>query len=140
MGMYIWLIVAAVMALIEVFTLTLITVWFVVGGLAAFVAAFLGASLTVQIVVFAVVSIACIVLFRPLVMKHRSIGEANEASPVGSIGVVVERIPGGRETGRVETDDRMSWAALSADGAPIEVGERVRIVDQKSVKLIVERI
>ena len=49
MGMFIWLVVACAMALIEVFTLTLVTVWLVVGGLAAFVAAFLGASITVQI-------------------------------------------------------------------------------------------
>lgn len=140
MGMFIWLVVACAMALIEVFTLTLVTVWFVVGGLAAFVAAFLGASLTVQIAVFAIVSIVCLVLFRPLVLKHRSIGEVNEASPVGAVGVVVERIPGGRETGRVETDDRMSWTALSADGNPLEVGDKVNVVGQESIKLIVERI
>ena len=138
--MYIWLAVAAVMALIEVFTLTLVTVWFVAGGLAAFVAAFLGASTAVQVIVFAVVSIVCLVLFRPLVLRHRNIGEANESSPVDSVGIVVERIPGGRETGRVETDDHMSWAALSANGLPLEVGDKVNVVGQESIKLIVERI
>ena len=138
--MYIWLVVAAAMALIEVFTLTLVTVWFVVGGLAAFVAAFCGASLTVQIIVFAVVSIVCLVLFRPLVLKHRTIGEVNESSPVGSVGIVVERIPGARESGRVETDDHMTWAALSSDGNPLEVGDKVSVVGQESIKLIVERI
>lgn len=140
MGMFVWLIVAAAMALAEVFTLTLVTVWFVIGGLAAFVAAYLGASLMVQIIVFAVVSVLCLVLFRPLALKHRAIGQTNEASPVGSTAVVVERIIGSQESGRVETDDHMSWAALSADGSPIEVGERVNVVGQKSIKLVVERI
>ena len=140
MGMYIWLVIAAIMALAEVFTLTLVTVWFVVGGLAAFAAAFFGASTVVQIIVFAVVSVVCLVLFRPLVLKHRNIGEANESSPVGSTGIVVERIPGGRELGRVETDDHMSWAALSADGLALEVGAKVNVVGQESIKLIVERI
>ena len=42
-------------------------------------------------------------------------------------------------TGRVETDNRMTWAARSADGLPIPAGEVVRIVSQESVKLIVER-
>ena len=72
--------------------------------------------------------------------SERGIGEVNEASPVGAVGVVVERIPGGRETGRVETDDRMSWTALSADGNPLEVGDKVNVVGQESIKLIVERI
>ena len=43
-------------------------------------------------------------------------------------------------TGRVETPDRVSWTALSADGSIIGVGEQVRITDQKSIKLYVERI
>lgn len=140
MSMYVWLAIAAVMALVEVFTLTLVTVWFVVGGLAAFIAAYLGASLTVQIIVFAVVSVICLVLFRPLALKHRAIGETNEPSPIGAAAIVVERIAGGQETGRVQTGDHMTWTALSADGNPIETGERVRVVDQKSIKLIVERI
>ena len=42
-------------------------------------------------------------------------------------------------TGRVETDNRMTWAARSADGSFIPQGAVVRIVGQESVKLIVER-
>jgi len=140
MGMYIWLGVALVMGLVEVFTLTLVTAWFVIGALAAFAVAFFGAPLAAQIAVFAVVSIVSLVLFRPMALKHRAIGVANEASPVGMQAIVVERIGGAQEMGRVQTDDHMTWAALSLDESPIEVGEKVNVVDQKSVKLIVERI
>ena len=54
--MVLWLVVAAVMALIEAFSFGLITMWFVVGALVAFVADLLGASFVVQIVLFLVVS------------------------------------------------------------------------------------
>ena len=43
-------------------------------------------------------------------------------------------------TGRVETPDHMTWAALSADGSVLPEGTRVRVVDQQSIKLVVERI
>ena len=140
MNPYVWLIIAAVMAVVEIASLSLITIWFVAGGIAAFLAGFFGADLTVQIVVFLVVSVACLALFRPLAMKHRAIGESHESTPVGQEAVVVEAISGEPGVGRVETADHMTWAALSADGVPIEEGARVRVIDQKSIKLVVERI
>lgn len=139
MNPYWWLGIAAVMAVVEAVSLSFITIWFVVGALCAFVASFFGASLTVQIVVFLVVSLACLALLRPFALKHRKIGESHESTPIGLNAVVVERIDNEAMTGRVETPDHMTWAALSSDGAPIEVDERVRVVDQQSIKLIVER-
>lgn len=140
MSPYVWLIVAAVMALIEMVSMGLITIWFVVGGLAAFLAAYLGADLAVQIVVFLVISVVCLALFRPLIMKHRAIGESHESTPVGLEAVVVEAIGGNQEPGRVETPDHMTWVALSADDLPLEVGTRVRVVDNESIKLVVEKM
>ena len=140
MSPYVWLGVAVAMAVIEAVSLSLITIWFVVGGIAAFIAGFLGADLTVQIIVFLVVSLACLALFRPLAMKHRKLGASHESTPVGQRAVVVEPIDGTPGAGRVETSDHMTWAALSADGSPIEAGRTVRVVDQKSVKLVVEVI
>lgn len=128
------------MAVAEMLSQSLITIWFVAGGIAAFAAGFLGADIVVQVVVFLVVSIVCLVLLRPLIMKHRTIGEAHEPTPVGLEAVVVERIDAAALTGRIETPDHMTWAALSADGESIEPGARVRVVDQRSVKLIVERM
>ena len=140
MNPFVWLGVAAVMAIVEVASLSLITIWFVVGGLAAFLAGFLGAGLAIQIVVFLVVSVACLALLRPLMLKHRAIGQSHESTPVGQQAVVVEALDATNGTGRVETPDHMTWAALSATGEPIEQGAAVRVVDQKSIKLVVERI
>lgn len=140
MDPYWWLAIAAVMAIAEVLSQGLITIWFVAGGLAAFVAGILGGDLIVQIVVFMVVSIACLALLRPLAVKHRKIGESHESTPVGLNAVVVEAIDNDALAGRVETPDHMTWAALSSDGTPIEEGARVRVVEQRSIKLVVERI
>ena len=140
MNPYWWLAIAAIMAIVEIASQGLITIWFVAGGVAAFIAGFVGADLTVQIIVFLVVSIACLVLLRPLIMKHRKIGEAHEPTPIGLNAIVVERIDNDALSGRVETPDHMTWAALSADGTPVEAGEQVRVVEQRSIKLVVERM
>lgn len=113
--------------------------WFVVGALVAFVASLLGADLVVQLVVFLVVSVACLVGLRPVFVKYRDRGKLEEPTHVGQTAVVVEDVDNDGMTGRVETDNRMTWAARSADGLPIPAGEVVRIVGQESVKLIVER-
>ena len=140
MGIFMWLAVALVMAVIEAVSLTLITVWFIIGGLAAFLAALAGADFTVQTILFVAVSIVSLVLFRPLALRHRAIGEQHEASPIGTNAVVIETIDNDALCGRIETPDHMTWAALSADGSVIQIDEKVRVVDQQSIKLIVERI
>ena len=140
MSSFIWLAVAAVMAVIEAASLGMISVWFVVGALASFVANLAGASDIVQVVVFLAVSVACLALIRPVVMKYRKHGKSFESTPIGQNAVVVESIDNAALKGRVETPDHMTWSAISADGSAIPSGTPVRIVDQKSVKLIVERI
>jgi len=135
-----WLGIAAVMAVIEAVSLGFITVWFVVGALCAFVASFLGADLTLQIIVFLVVSLVCLALLRPFALKHRRMGELHEPTPVGLYAKVVERIDNDALAGRVETPDHMTWAALSVDGAPIEEGAKVQVVDQQSIKLVVKKV
>lgn len=140
MDSYLWLGIAAIMAIVEVVSFGLITVWFIIGAFAAFVAAMLGADLIVQIVVFLVVSIACLLLLRPVVLKYRARGEAHEATPVGQHAVVVEDIDNAALKGRIETPDHMTWSAVSADGSVILRDARVRVVAQHSIKLVVERM
>ena len=134
MSPFIWLAVAAVMAVVEVVSFGLITMWFVIGALAAFAANLLGADL-----LFLVVSVVCLVALRPVFVKYRDRGKQEEPTHVGQTAVVVEDVDNEGLTGRVETDNRMTWAARSADGSFIPQGAVVRIVGQESVKLIVER-
>ena len=139
MDVYIWLGISVLLAIVEAFSLTLITIWFVIGGIAASIAAYFGANLAVQIGIFLVVSVASLLLFRPLALKHRELGQAHEPDWIGKHAVVVEAIDNDALSGRVETSDHMTWAALSKDGTPIEVGTNVVVVDRSSIKLIVER-
>lgn len=139
MSAYIWLGVAAVMGIIEIVSLGLITMWFVIGGLAAFLANILGFDIIVQLVVFFVVSIASLIVLRPVFLKYRKRGEKEEPSVIGQNAVVVERIDNDKLVGRAETANRMTWSARSVDGTVIPAGETVVITGRESITLIVER-
>ena len=137
---FLWLAVAALAAVIEAVSFGLFTLWFVLGALVAFAIAYAGGPLWAQLVAFLVVSIACLLLLRPLVMKMRKRGQEHESTPVGKTALVVEGIDPASMRGRVETPDHMTWSALSSDGAPIEEGARVKVVESRSITLVVERL
>ncbi len=139
MNPFAWLAVAFVMAAVEVISFGLITLWFVIGALAAFIVSLLGGDLLLQIVVFLVVSVVCLIVLRPVFIKYRRRGQESEPTEIGRSAVVVETVDNDRLIGRVETEDRMTWAARSADGSVIPAGTIVYVVGQESVKLIVER-
>lgn len=65
-----WLILAAIMIVIEIITLGLSTVWFAGGAAAAALAAGLDAPEWVQVVIFMVVSAGMIFLLRPIAKRR----------------------------------------------------------------------
>lgn len=139
MSAFVWLGVAAVMALVEALTFGLITMWFVLGALVAFAVNLAGVPDVAQVVVFLVVSVLCLVALRPVFASKRDAAKREEPTVIGQPAVVCEAIDNALMVGRVETPDHMTWAARAADGLPIPEGESVVVVGQESVKLIVER-
>lgn len=140
MGMWIWLILAAVLAVTEFIWQSLFAAWFVIGALVAFVASYFGASDAFQIILFVTISVILMNLLRPYALKYMKKGQENESTPVGQYARVIEEIDPSTKKGRVETLDKMTWAAESADGKPLAKGQRVKIVDTRSITVIVERL
>lgn len=138
MSIYLWLIIAAVAAVIEIVSNTLITLWFVIAALVSFLLGAAGIAVEIQWIVFAVVSVVCLLLIRPMALKHANKGASEEPTPIGENAVVVEEIKG-KTLGRVELANHMTWAAMNAHEDALEVGANVIVVGQESAKLIVER-
>lgn len=135
-----WLIIFAVLLVIEIITLGLTTVWFALGALAAFLTAYIGFGTIVQIVVFLVVSIILFVLTRPIAMKffNQKREHTNAESLIGQKAVVKEEINTIKAVGRVEVNG-MEWSAKADESDVIESGTIVIIKGIQGVKLIVEK-
>ena len=139
--MMFWLILTVILAVSELLTLGLTTIWFALGALAAFLACVMGASLPLQIVVFIIVSVIALLLVRPLSLKLLSgkIVKTNIDALIGRKVNVSKEIDNIKETGNVVLDGT-TWNARSLeDGDVITSGETVVIEKVEGNKLIVKR-
>ena len=135
-----WLMTFVVLLVVEIVTLGLTTVWFALGAIAAFLAAYVGASVLVQIIVFLIVSVALLIVTRPIVMKHfnQKRERTNAESLIGQKAIVIETIDSIHGVGRVEVNG-MEWAAKTDESGLIEKDTIVSIKGIQGVKLIVEK-
>lgn len=138
-----WIVLGAVLAIAEMFTVTLVLIMFAAGAFAAAVAAALGADVPVQAAVFAIVSVLSLVAVRPVIKRHRrSAAETGDApfgveAIEGSTGLVLEKVDADR--GLVKIDGEM-WSARSYDATQvIEPGQRVRVIEVKGATAMVWR-
>ena len=136
-----WVAALVVFLIVEAVTAGLVSIWFVFGSLVALICAALGAAVWLQIFWFVIVSVATLVLTRPLVKRYvdsRSVA-TNADRSIGRTAVVTVRIDNLAAAGAVKLDG-VVWTARSTDDAvAIETGERVTVRAIEGVKLIVER-
>lgn len=135
-----WLIVLVVMAVIEIITLGLTTVWFAGGALVAFIASLLGANIVVQVILFVVVSVLLLALTRPLAAEYLNKDRirTNADSLIGKTAIVKQEIDNLKAQGQVSVDGQ-EWTARSVNEQVIPRDMQVEIVEINGVKLMVKQ-
>lgn len=135
----IWLIVFAMLIIIEFITMGLTTIWFACGAVVACIASGFSAPIWLQIALFIIVSGVLLYFTRPVAMKYfnKSRTRTNVEGMIGKQAVVVSDIDNIAETGRVKVAG-MDWTARSFTGEPISAGTVTIVKAVEGVKLIVE--
>lgn len=140
----IWLLIAAVFVVIEIFTSGFAVACFSVGCVFGAILAACDLSLTWQVVAFAIGTFLAFVLIRPVVMKYldkktnNDHVKTNMDNIIGKTAVVTERIEE-NGFGRVKIDGD-DWKAQTTDGVAVEVGEKVQIESYESIILTVKKL
>ena len=140
----IWLVIAAVFVVIEIFTSGFAVACFSVGCVFGAILAACDLSLTWQVVAFAIGTFLAFVLIRPVVMKYLDKKtnddhiKTNMDNIIGKTAVVTERIEE-NGFGRVKIDGD-DWKAQTIDGTVAEVGEHVKIESYESIILTVKKL
>lgn len=137
-----WLIISAILIVIEIITLGLTTIWFVAGALIAALAAYLGLGVIGQWILFFIVSVVLLALTRPLAIKHLNdkTVRTNADSLIGEIAIVTQEIDNiaGKGAAKIQGEE---WTARSTKNEEtIEKGAKVQILEISGVKLIVSKI
>lgn len=135
-----WLIVLAVLLVIEAITVGLTTIWFAGGALIAAIASGLGADILVQWILFLVISLILLIFTRPLALRYMNKGmpKTNVNSLIGKKAVVVQTVNNLEQTGQVRINDIEWMARASSDGVTIPEQTIVTIEAVQGVKLIVK--
>ena len=140
---HIWVIVALVFVIVEIFTTGFAVMCISFGCLFGAGASALDWDIKWQLLAFAVGTVLAFATVRPLVYKFfykksREV-KTNAEALVGRRAVVTERIEGELHPGRVKVDGD-DWKAVSLDTEAVEVGEAVEVTAINSVILTVKKI
>ena len=137
----IWLIAAIVLAVIELSTMGLVTIWFAIGAVIAMIGALLGAGLIVQLLLFIVVSLVVLVAARPLAEKYvnKNVKKTNIDAVIGRKLIAKTDIDNLKGTGKVDMEGSTWLASSSRDEVTITAGTEVVVVKVVGAKLIVDK-
>ena len=139
--LYIWLAVIVLCVVIEALTLDLSAIWFAVGGVAALVAASLSLEVVTQLIIFVLFSAVLLVLMRPFCRRFLKTKKepTNADRIIGETAYVTEQIDNIRETGAVKVLGA-EWSARTRDDSIIPSGAKVKVVEIRGVKAVVEKV
>ena len=118
-----WLILVIVLTIIEVATVNLLTIWFVISGIVALILSFFIEDVAIVSTIFAVLGIILLITTRPILKKYLPTQRerTNIDRVIGMKGIVTEEIKK-NVIGEVKVDGK-KWSAIS--NKKIEVGEEV---------------
>jgi membrane protein implicated in regulation of membrane protease activity len=137
-GWAIWMIVAAALAGVEVFSLTFLFGPLAVAALLAALVAGLGLGPVFQIAVFAVAAIASLAVLRPIAIAHIRTAipaRTGTAALVGQTAVVLE--PVDANGGQIKLGGEV-WSARSYDGDRVfEPGQRVSVLEIRGATALI---
>ena len=134
----IWFMLFVLLLFIELITINLVTIWFVLGALLAIITTFITDNITIQIIVFIVSSVISLIITKPFINKirRRKITPTNLDRVIGKSGLVTKEIT--KDTyGEIKVEGNI-WTATSKE--KIEKGSKAKVLKIEGVKLIVEKI
>ena len=137
---YVWISIAVIMAIYEMATVQLVTVWFVVGATCAAISTIFVDDITIQFVIFVAVSLVTLIATSPIVKKFRKSTvkvSTNADRLVGEVGTMKADLTDSDEVGQAKVLGGV-WS-VKTDNPPLKKGDKVKVLSIDGVKLIVEK-
>lgn len=135
---FIWLAIILLLVVIEISTVQLTTVWFVVSGIISMIISIFINSIEIEFAIFVIGGILLLFTTRPYLMKKLKVKESrtNLDRVIGMNGVVTQDIEK-LSPGEVKVDGKR-WTAIANE--EIKKGKVVEILKIEGVKLKVKEI
>ena len=136
---YIWMIIAALFVVGEIFTAGFFLLWFGIGAAVAGVLALFGLGFGWQLGAFVLISGVLFVVSRKFAEKFTKTQPPGIGADrvIGKEGMVLEEIDNAKNTGRVRLK-KEEWRADSDTGEVIPVGNQVEVIRMDGTRLVVK--
>ncbi len=136
---WVWAVLFIVTLVVEIVSVELVSIWFAFGSLIAFILALCKVGVTWQIVVFLVVSVVLLASLRWVCIKFlkNSKEKTNLDSLIGKSYKLLKDIED-EVPGEIKVND-VVWRAVTKNGENVKAGEKVKIIEVKGNKFIVEK-
>ena len=133
---YIWLIVSIGLAVLEMSTVNLVSIWYVISSLAAMILSLFISNVFIQVSVFVIGGTLLLILTKNAVKKILpQKTKTNIDRIIGMHGIVTEKITK-KTPGEVKVDGKC-WTVVSEENIPVDT--TVKILEINSTKLKVAR-
>lgn len=134
---YTWLSIVVALAILEIATVNLVSIWFVVSGVLAMITSLFTDNIIIQASIFIIFGIIFMLLTKKIIKKIIPNKEkTNLDRIIGMTGIVISKITKNK-SGEVKVDGKI-WTAIS--NTTINENEPVKILEINSTKLKVEKI
>ena len=133
---YIWLAIAVVLAIIEMSTVNLVSIWFIISSLLAMIISLFTDNIVIQVAIFVLGGTLLLILTKDAIKKILPVKtKTNIDRIIGMKGIVTEKITK-KTPGEVKVDGKR-WTAIADE--TINIDETVEILEINSTKLKVKR-
>ncbi len=135
---YVWLIVVILLTLLELMTINLTTIWFVLSGLAALGLSFVTKNFLLQFGCFVILGIILLIVTKPFVTKvlDKKKQKTNLDRIIGMNGIVMKNIED-MNYGEVKVDGKI-WTAFADE--KIKKDEKVEVLEISGSKIKVRKV
>ncbi|MGN1111951.1 MAG: NfeD family protein [Acutalibacteraceae bacterium] len=138
---FVWIGLALFALLVEAGTSQLISIWFSLGAIGGAISCIFTDNIVIQLFVFIIITTLSLVLTRPIVKKLKLKGasvKTNLDRVIGCEATLTKDITQDCDGELKVLGDY--WLAVSRDGNEIKSGTRVKVLEIKGTKLIVEEV
>ena len=134
---YIWLSIAITLAIIEMSTINLVSIWYIISSIVAMLISLFTDNIAIQVSVFVLGGTILLILTKNAVKKILpEKTKTNIDRIIGMEGIVTEKVT--KKTSGVVKVDGKYWTAIADE--TIEENTSVKILEINSTKLKVEKI
>ena len=133
---YFWLTIVIFLTIVEISTVNLVSIWFVISGIFSMLLALVIDSFTIQLTVFVVLGIMLLISTKSVIKKMQPKKEKTNLDRIIGTKAVVTQTINKNSPGEVKVEGVL-WTATADE--LIEKGSIVKILEINSTKLRVEK-